>query len=129
MFAETSSPPEQLAHHGAHSSGGAVEAERGGAPLAVRGGLDGGQHLGEHQGGRGALGGPGQYQDQRGRGEAAGQRGHGERGQADDEQPAPAEGVAEPAAEDQQQRVGDAIGGDHQFQRGRGGVQGGVDGG
>ncbi|GAA3118484.1 hypothetical protein GCM10020254_76870 [Streptomyces goshikiensis] len=62
-------------------------------------------------------------------GDAAGERGDAEGGHADEEEPAPAGGVAEPAAEDEEHRVGDSVAGDDQFEHGRAGGEVAVDGG
>ncbi len=54
-------------------------------------------------------------------------RGQHEADERAEEEAAAAEAVAEPAAEDQEGGVRDAVPGDHQLERGRRGVQGGVD--
>ena len=60
-------------------------------------------------------------------GQAAGQRGEGEDGQADLEGAAAAEDVAEAAAEEQQAAEGERVGVEHPGQPGRAEVEGGVD--
>ncbi len=92
------------------------------------GGGDGAEDLGDQQGGRRALGGPGGDQAPCAGGEAAGERGHGEGGRADHEEPAPAEEVAESSAEDEEHGEGDAVPGGDQFQDGGAGREVVVDG-
>ena len=118
----------QLADRRGDAGGGAVEADRLDPGLADAGGLDGGQHLRHHEGGRGALQRPERHQRPGGRRQPAQQREDGEAGHAQHEQPAAAEQVAEAAAQHQQQCVGHAVACHHQLQRGGRGVQVCVDG-
>ncbi len=121
-------PAEHLADHDRDAADRAVDAERAAAGGALGGGGDGAEHLRDQQRGRGALGGPGGDQGPRVGGEAAGQRGEGERGGADHEQSAAAEDVAEAPAEDEQHGEGDAVAGGDQFEDGGPGGQVLVDG-
>jgi hypothetical protein len=110
------------------AAGGAVQGKRAGLAPAVQGGLEGGQHLGHQHGGEDALDHAGRDEDPDVRGQPAQGGGNHEADGADLEQPAPADPVAQAAAQNQDGGVGDAVARDDQFQGGPGGVQGPVDG-
>lgn len=92
-------------------------------------GLDGGQHLRQHQRGGGPLCHARPDERPGGRREAAGERGEPERRHADQEEPPSAEHVPEPPAEDEQHGVREPVPGDDQLQQRRSGGQVVVDGG
>ena len=77
-----------------------------------------------HDGGEGALEGPGAEEHGRVLGQAAQGRGGGEADQADDEHPLAAEVVGDAAAEEQQPGEGQGVGGQHPLAVGRRDVQG-----
>ena len=107
-------PAEDLPGDEAQRRGGPVQPERAAAFAAFgesRG--DEGQRGGHDDGRTYPLHDAGGEQQHRVPGEAAGQRGEGERDQPDHEHPAPAEHVGGPPAKDQQAAEGDGVGGDH----------------
>jgi hypothetical protein len=89
--------------------------------------VDARQHLRGERGGRQALQEPGGHQLTGRLGDRAQQAGGGEHAQADQQHPLAAERVAEPAADDDQRGVDDAVGGHHQLQRAGRGAQVGAD--
>ncbi len=120
---------EDLAERHAPGQHRRVEAECPGAGGAGEGALQQAHHLGHHQRRAGALEQPEGDQPAGGRGEAAGERGGGEGGEAELEEPAVAVPGAEAGAGDEQDGVGDGVAGDDQLQGGPGGAQVGADGG
>src|SRR5262249_23226812 len=123
---------EQPAQDDARERGGAVDdAEDGEGPAALvgrEGDLDEGQDLREQQGRGRPLEQPGG--DERGgaQGKAAQGRGQGEPGDPDQEDALAAVDVAEPAAGDQAEGVGQAVAGDDQLDLGVAGAGVGLDG-
>ncbi len=121
-------PAEHLPDDHRDAADRAVDREGAPAPGAVGGGGDGAEDLGDQQGGRRALGGPGGDQAPCSGGESAGERGHGEGGRSDHEEAAPAEDVPESSAEDEEDGEGDAVPGGDQLQDGGPGTEVVVDG-
>jgi hypothetical protein len=118
---------EQRTAHVGEAEGGAVEGERLG-PLVLRehDHYDG-DDLRHHQCRGDALGEPGGDQHAGRRGRATGDRGHGEAGDADEEDALAAEDVAEPAAGDEHQREGQRVAGEDPLRGRVSGVEVGLD--
>jgi hypothetical protein len=118
---------EDLAAHRPGGGRDRVEAECAGALRSVELDLDGAEDLGHHERRARALHDSRRDQDDRVRGQAAGQRRGAEGRQAKEENAPVAEHLAEPRARDQQHRVGEQVPAEDELELGAGRADVGMD--
>ncbi len=111
--------PDELPGRRRHAGRRTVEADRLPLTLAGEGGVEGAERLRHDRGRRAPLRDPGAHQDIDVGCEAADEPGQRESAKPGDEHGAPAVGIAEPAAHDQEQRVGRPVAGHGQLERRR----------
>ncbi len=107
---------EEGAGDGGHAGDGADDAEDRGAFPGLVEGLHGGQDLGDHEGGEGALDDAGRHQGVAVLGEGRGERGEGEAGHAGEEHGLAADDVAQASAGDQDDGEGEGVAADDPFE-------------
>ena len=118
---------DDLPGHHAAGQHRRVQAHRAAAGRTGEGPLDQAEDLRDHGRRPGALDEAQRDQDGGRGGQAAAERGKGERGQAGQEHAPVAEDVTDPGPGDQEHRVGDHVPGDNKLQASAGGVQAGMD--